>query len=89
MMSIEKRIKEFVNKTKKYEIYDDYVPTGMEDIKCLGVRISEGESMMDFLCDLTEYLDECGVEDNEFELEGTSYDCMNDDTIVYFPSILR
>lgn len=42
---------------------------------------------MDFLLELTKYLDENNVDDADLELEGVSIDDIGSDTIVYFPRI--
>lgn len=42
---------------------------------------------MDFIIKLTKYLDDNGIEDVDFSLEGVSYDALGLDTIVYFPNI--
>lgn len=89
-MSIKNQIKDFVIKENptKYELCNNYKPNNTEDIKCLGVHILNGGLLMDFLADLTEYLDQLDVDDTNLELEGVSYDCVGDDVIVYFPAIL-
>lgn len=54
---------------------------------CLGVVVSQQDSFMDFIIKLTKYLDDNGIEDVDFSLEGVSYDALGLDTIVYFPNI--
>ncbi len=54
---------------------------------CLGVVVSQQGSFMDFIIKLTKYLDDNGIEDVDFSLEGVSYDALGLDTIVYFPNI--
>lgn len=86
-MSIESCIREFVNNKDEYSLYDDYSNEYMAGENCLGVIVRQGNSFMDFLCRLTAYFDEHGVEDSECELEGVSYDGMGSDIIVYFPNL--
>lgn len=37
---------------------------------CLGVVVSQQDSFMDFIIKLTKYLDDNGIEDVDFSLEG-------------------
>lgn len=51
------------------------------------IVVSQQDSFMDFIIKLTKYLDDNGIEDVDFSLEGVSYDALGLDTIVYFPKI--
>lgn len=86
-MSIADGIRSFVESNENYTIYEGYSGRGMFGKTCLGVIISRGSSFMDFLIKLTRYLDEQGVDDVDYELEGASYDELGLDTVVYFPNI--
>ncbi len=69
-MSIEDGIRNFVEKNPKYNIYENYSGRGMFDRTCLGVVVSQQDSFMDFIIKLTKYLDDNGIEDVDFSLEG-------------------
>lgn len=86
-MTIADGIKNFVEANPKYKLYENYSGRGMFGKTCLGVVVSHGNSFMDFFMQLTQYLDESGLEDVNCELEGASYDELGLDTIVYFPYI--
>ena len=86
-MSIEDGIRNLVKKNPKYNIYEKYSGRGMFGRTCLGVVVSQQDSFMDFIIKLTKYLDDNGIEDVDFSLEGVSYDALGLDTIVYFPNI--
>lgn len=49
--------------------------------------IKEGCSFMDFIINLTRYMDNYDVDDIDFKLEGATYDNLGLDTVVYFPNI--
>lgn len=70
-----------------YSIYEGYSGRNMFGRKCLGAVIREGYSYMDFLVNLTQYLDTYGIDDVDLELEGVCVDELGMDTIVYFPKI--
>ena len=42
---------------------------------------------MDFIINLTRYMDNYDVDDIDFKLEGATYDNLGLDTVVYFPNI--
>lgn len=86
-MSVEESIRNFVDENEGYEIYENYSGRGMFGRTCLGVVVRQGYSFMDFLMKLTKYMDDNGVEDTDFSLEGVSYDALGLDTIVYFPNL--
>lgn len=86
-MTIEEAIRNYVSEYEEYEIYENYSGRGMFGRKCLGVVVKQGYSFMDFIINLTRYLDDNDVEDADFKLEGTTYDNLGLDTIVYFPNI--
>jgi hypothetical protein len=86
-MSVEESIRNFVEDNPQYSIYENYSGRGMFGRKCLGVVVKQGYSFMDFIIKLTKYLDDNGIEDVDFSLEGVSYDALGLDTIVYFPNI--
>lgn len=70
-----------------YSIYEGYSGRNMFGRKCLGAVIREGYSYLDFLVNLTQYLDTYGIDDADLELEGVCVDELGMDTIVYFPKI--
>lgn len=86
-MKIAEGIRKFVSENTQYKLYENYSGRGMFGRKCLGVVVRSGDSFMDFLIELTKYLDEQGIEDMDCELESASYDDLGKDTIVYFPRI--
>ena len=86
-MKIAEGIRQFVSDNTQYSLYEGYSGRGMFSKKCLGVVVRSGDSFMDFLIELTKYLDEQGIEDMDCELESASYDDLGKDTIVYFPRI--
>mgnify|MGYP000570521589 CR=1 FL=1 len=86
-MTVEEAIRNYVDENDQYELYEGYSARGMFGRKCLGVVVKQGYSFMEFIIKLTKYLDDNGVEDTEFSLEGVSYDALGLDTIVYFPRI--
>ena len=86
-MSIADYIKAFVEEHEEYTLYEGYSGQFMFGKSCLGVVISEGNSYMSFLMELTEYLCQQNVEDKDLALDGVSCDSLGLDTIVYFPRI--
>ena len=70
-----------------YFIFENFSGRGMFVRNCLCVVVSHQDSFMDFIIKLTKYLDDNGIEDVDFSLEGVSYDALGLDTIVYFPKI--
>lgn len=88
-MTVEEAIKSYVDKNESYEIYEGYSGRGMFGKTCLGVVVKQGYSFMDFLMKLTKYMDDNNVDDVDFKLEGTTYDNLGLDTVVYFPNIRR
>ena len=86
-MTVAEAIRNYVDENEQYELYEGYSGRGMFGRKCLGVVIRELDSFMDFIIKLTRYLDDNGVEDTNFSIEGASYDSLGLDTIVYFPRI--
>lgn len=86
-MSVKEAIRNFLEENEVYEIYDNFFIPDMSGEKCLGIEMPEGTLFMDFLMDLTAYMDENDVDDADLELEGASYEEMGDKTIVYFPQI--
>lgn len=86
-MKIAEGIRQFVSENTQYSLYEGYSGRGMFGKKCLGVVVRSGDLFMDFLIELTKYLDEQGIEDMDCELESASYDDLGKDTIVYFPRI--
>ena len=86
-MTVEEAIRSYVDENEQCEIYENYSGRGMFGRSCLGVVIKQGYSFMDFIINLTKYMDNNGVEDTDFSLEGASYDSLGLDTIVYFPNI--
>lgn len=86
-MSVEEAIRNYVDENAGYEIYENYSGRGMFGRTCLGVVVKQGYSFMDFLMKLTKYMDDNGIEDTDFSLNGVSYDALGLDTIVYFPNI--
>lgn len=88
-MTVEEAIRNYVSEYEEYEIYENYSGRGMFGRICLGVVIKQGYSFMEFLMNLTRYMDNNEVEDTDFSLEGVAYDNLGLDTIVYFPNIRR
>lgn len=86
-MTVEEAIKNFINESEQYELYENYSGRGMFGRTYLGVIVQQNDSFMDFIIKLTKYLDDNGIEDVDFSLEGVSYDALGLDTIVYFPNI--
>lgn len=86
-MTVEEAIRNYVDENESYEIYEGYSGRGMFGRTCLGVVVKQGSSFMEFLMNLTKYMDANGVEDTDFSLEGVSYDALGLDTIVYFPNV--
>lgn len=86
-MTIEEAIRNYVSECEEYEIYENYSGRGMFGRKCLGVVVKQGYSFLDFIINLTRYLDDNDVEDADFKLEGATYDNLGLDTVVYFPNI--
>lgn len=86
--SVADAIREFCEENSNaYSIYEEYSGRNMFGRKCLGAVIREGYSYMDFLVNLTQYLDTYGIDDADLELEGVCVDEFGMDTIVYFPKI--
>lgn len=86
-MTVEEAIKNFINESEQYELYENYSGKCMFGRTCLGVIVQRNDSFIDFIIKLTKYLDDNGIEDVDFSLEGVSYDALGLDTIVYFPNI--
>ena len=53
-----------------YSIYEGYSGRNMFGRKCLGAVIREGYSYLDFLVNLTQYLDTYGIDDADLEPNG-------------------
>ncbi len=86
-MSVKEAIRNFLEEKEVYEIYDNFFIPDQSGEECLGIEMPEGTLFMDFLMDLTAYMEENDVDDADLELEGASYEEMGDKTIVYFPQI--
>lgn len=86
-MSVKEAIRSYLEKKEIYEVYDNFFIPDMSGEKCLGIVMPEDGLAMDFLMDLTAYMEKNDVDDTELELEGASYEEMRDKTIVYFPQI--
>lgn len=86
-MTVKEAIRNYVEENEGYDIYENYSGRGMFGYQCLGVVVKQGFSFMEFLMNLTQFLDNNDVEDMNFSLEGVSYDNLGLDTIVYFPNI--
>lgn len=86
-MTVEEAIKNFINESEQYELYEGYSGRGMFGRSCLGVVVKQGYSFMEFIINLTRYMDDNDVDDVDFKLEGATYDNLGLDTIVYFPNI--
>lgn len=80
-------IRNFVAENPQYNLYENYSGRGMFGRNCLGVVVKQGNSFMEFLMDLTRYLEQNDIEDTNLDLEGVSYDDLGLDTIIYFPNI--
>ena len=86
-MTVRESIESFVSENEQYELYENYSGRGMFGRSCLGVVIKQGYSFMDFIINLTRYMDDNDVDDIDFKLEGATYDNLGLDTVVYFPNI--
>lgn len=86
-MTVEEAIKNFISENEQYELYENYSGRGMFGRTCLGVIVQRNDSFMDFIINLTKYMDDYDVDDIDFKLEGATYDNLGLDTIVYFPNI--
>ena len=86
-MTVEEAIRNYVDENEQYELYEGYSGRGMFGRKCLGVVEKQGCSFMDFIINLTRYMDDNDVDDIDFKLEGATYDNLGLDTVVYFPNI--
>lgn len=86
-MTVEEAIRSYVDENEQYEIYENYSGRGMFGRNCLGVVVKQGYSFMEFIINLTRYMDDNDVDDVDFKLEGATYDNFGLDTIVYFPNI--
>lgn len=86
-MTVREAIENFVNENEQYSLYENYSGRGMFGRTCLGVIVQQNDSFIEFLMNLTKYMDNNKVEDTDFSLEGATYDNLGLDTIVYFPNI--
>ena len=84
-MTVEEAIRNYVDENDQYELYEGYSGRGMFGRKCWGVVVKQGCSFMDFIINLTRYMDDNGVEDTDFSLECASYEAFGLVTIGYFP----
>ena len=62
-MKVEEAVQEFAAKQNAYELVEYFTTEGMEDVRCLGVRLKPEDAYMDFFMALTQFLDENEVED--------------------------
>lgn len=86
-MTIREGIIQFVADNPQYRIFHEYSGKFMFGRRCIGAVVREGDSFMDFMVRLTQFLDENDVDCENSDLEGASYDSLGLDTIVYFPNI--
>lgn len=87
MMTVEEAIRNYVDENDQYKLYEGYSGRCMFGRKCLGVVVKQGYSFMDFIINLTRYMDSYDVDDIDFKLEGATYDNLGLNTVVYFPNI--
>ena len=81
-------IRQFVEQSgDEYSIYENYSGRFMFGEKCLGIVVRQGNSYMEMLMKLTQYLDDNSIEDADLQMEGVSVDELGLDSIVYFPKI--
>ena len=73
----------------EYSIYENYSGRFMFGEKCLGIVVRQGNSYMEMLMKLTQYLDDNSIEDAGLQMEGVSVDELGLDTVVYFPLIVE
>lgn len=74
--------------SEKYEIYESYSGRNMFGRTCLGIIVKKGFSHLELIIELTSYLNDSGLENDELEFsEGISIDELGLDTIVYFPRL--
>ena len=62
-MTVEEAIRNYVDENDQYELYEGYSGRGMFGRKCLGVVVKQCCSFMDFIINLTRYMDDNDVED--------------------------
>ena len=86
-MTVEEAIRNSISENNQYALYENYSGRCMFGRTCLGIIVQRNDSFIDFIIKLTKYLDDNGIEDVDFSLEGVSYDALGLDTIVYFPNI--
>ena len=88
-MNIVETIKMFCDESaEKYSIYENYSGKFMYGRKCVGIVVRQGYSYMEMIIKLTIFLNDCGIESVESELEDVRFDELGLDTIVYFPKIV-
>lgn len=86
-MMIVELIRNFVKEHDNYGICENYSGKGTSGRNCIGIVVSQGDSYMQCLTELTRYLDNQQYDDADFRLEGISVDETGSDYIVYFPNI--
>ena len=73
---------------EKCSMYENYSGRFMFGRKCVGIVVRQGYSYMEMIIKLTMFLNDCGIESVETELEDVKFDELGLDTIVYFPKIV-
>lgn len=87
-MNIVEAIRLFCDENdEKYSMYENYSGRFMFGRKCVGIVVRQGYSYMEMIIKLTMFLNDCGVESFENEIEDVRTDDLGLDTIVYFPKI--
>lgn len=82
-------LKSFCLEHEKYNFEADYCGTAAETGSCVGISLSNDDSYMTMLAELTEYLDNQGFEDENMELSNPEIDELEDRMVVYFPNITQ
>lgn len=71
----------------KYDFYEKYSGRWMFGRLCCGIVVRQGFSPMAMMFELTQFLNDSADDIDGTPFEGTSYDSLGLDTIVYFPCI--
>lgn len=88
-MNLNDMLKGFCLEHEKYNYEADYCGTVAETDSSVGISLSNDDSYMDMLAELTEYLDCHGFDDVNLELSNPAIDEVADRIVVYFPNIIR
>lgn len=89
LKSLNDMLKSFCLEHEKYNYEADYCGTAEGTDSCAGISLSNDDSYMGMLAELTEYLDSQSFEDENMELLNPEIDELEDRMVVYFPNIMR